>query len=70
MHFQVDLADPVLQTLLHIAHGLVVDQRADLFEKKAQQSARSNVADALVVVNLEVTLDGGHGLLACFALEF
>ena len=65
MNLDVELADARLQALLHVGHGLVVDERADLFEEETEQAAGGDVADLLAVAVLgEPALDRRNCLLA------
>lgn len=64
MQFDVEFLDALQQALLHIGHGLVVDQRGDLFQEEAEQRAGGDIADLLLQVFLEIALDGSHGIRA------
>ena len=66
MDFDVDLHDARLQALLHVGHGLVVNQGADLFEKKSEQGASGDIAYFFVHVLGEIALDRCDGLGLCF----
>ncbi len=53
LEFDVQFLSALQQPLLQLADRLVVDQRADLLEKEAQQRAGGDVADALVSSSLK-----------------
>jgi hypothetical protein len=47
-----------LEVRLRVGHRSIVDERADLLQTEVQQRASLEVADVLLQVLLEVTLDG------------
>ena len=70
VNLDVEFHDARLKAVLHIGHGLVVDQRAQLFQKETQQRAGRDVADPFIHVLLEVALDRRDGLSARFLGDF
>src|SRR4051794_40912613 len=54
--FQVDLAEPGLQPLLHIEHGAVVDAWSDLLQEEPEQSGGRDVAYRFFHVLAKVAL--------------
>ncbi len=70
MYFEVKFVDPRLESFLRVRDALVVDGRADLLQKEAEQATRSYVADLLAHVLLEVPFDGRYCLLTAFLGEF
>lgn len=57
--FDIEFRNAQLQSFLNVSDGLVVNQRADLFEKKLQQATGGNAADRFVQIFFAITLDRG-----------
>lgn len=49
-----------------LGHSFVIDQRADFFQKEAQQRASGDVADLFIHVFTEIALNGRDGLGSVF----
>src|SRR6476620_631161 len=61
----LEIHEPIPQIRLRVGDRGVVDRRGDLLQHEVEQQARLQLADVLVQLLDEVTLDGGDGLLPC-----
>jgi hypothetical protein len=70
VHFVVELRNALLEPLLHISHGLVVDGGAYFLEKETKKRTGRYIADRFFHIAVEISLNGSDRIGASFFSEF